>query len=311
MTRKLRVAVVQLGPIPDADSREDVVARLVSLFEEATADGRTDLVVFPEAALTAFFPHWEITDIEDLHSYYEADMPTPGVMPLLEVSAAKGVAVTFGYGEKTPENRLFNTASLFEGTEELLRFRKVHLPGYSEVQPGLPYQNLEKLYFEVGDLGFPVVDWRGTRIGLLICNDRRWPESYRMLSLQGAELVCIGYNTPIHTPSISETDHLSDFHNELSMQAGAYQNSMWVLGAAKAGIEEGVDQIGGSCIIAPNGKIVAQAVGKGDEIIGYDIDLDMSARFRQHMFNFTLHRKPELYTPIAETMPEGWPWPDL
>lgn len=311
MTRTLRAAVVQLGPIPDADSREKVVARLVDLFEEATSDGRTGLVVFPEAALTAFFPHWEITSTEELQAYYEDQMPNEAIAPLLEASAARGAAVKFGYAERTPENRLFNTASLFEGTQEVLRYRKVHLPGYNEVNPDLPFQNLEKKYFEVGNLGFPVTEWRDTRVGLLICNDRRWPEAYRMLALQGAELVCLGYNTPIHTPSIPEADQHTDFHNELSMQAGAYQNSMWVLGAAKAGVEEGVDQIGGSCIIAPNGKIVAQAVSKDDEIIGYDMDLDMSARFREHMFNFTFHRRPELYRPISEPMPEGWPRPAL
>ncbi|WP_150460861.1 nitrilase-related carbon-nitrogen hydrolase [Nesterenkonia ebinurensis] len=311
MSRRMRVSVVQLGPIPKDDSREKTMLRLLNLFEDATADDRTDLVVFPELALTSFFPHWEIRDSEELHAYYESEIPSPGMAPLLEASKRKGVAVTFGYGERTAENRLFNTASLFKGEKELLRFRKVHLPGYNEVQPDIRHQNLEKMYFRVGDLGFPVVDFKNTRIGLLICNDRRWPESYRMLSLQGAELVCIGYNSPIHTPSIAEADILTDFHNELSMQAGAYQNSMWVIGAAKGGVEEGVDQIGGSCIIAPNGKIVAQAVSNSDEVIGADIDLDMSARFRKHMFNFTLHRRPELYRAITEPMPEGWPRPAL
>lgn len=307
MSRQLRVAVVQMGPIPKAETREATMERLVALFQEAALD-RPDLVVFPELALTSFFPHWEIADREVLLEHYEREMPNPGVAPLLNASREAKIAVTFGYAELSAEGRLFNTASIFEGQEEILRFRKVHLPGYSEVQPGQPFQNLEKMYFEPGDLGFPVAAWRGTRVGLAVCNDRRWPETYRMLALQGAELVCIGYNTPVHTASLAETDHLTDFHNHLSMQAGAYQNSMWVIGSAKAGVEEGVDQIGGSAIIAPSGQIVAQAITRGDEIIAADIDLDMSARYRKRMYNLALHRKPELYRAIAEPVPDGWPW---
>lgn len=281
--------------------------RLVGLFEQAAGDG-AELVAFPELALTSFFPHWEVTSEEELLSYYEHQMPHQGVEPLLDASQRHGVAVTFGYAEAAPERRLFNTASVFEGREELLRYRKVHLPGYRSVQPGMPFQNLEKKYFETGDLSFPVVRWRNTRMGVAICNDRRWPEVYRLLALQGAELVSIGYNTPRHTPGIPEADHLNDFHHRLVMQAGAYQNSLWIISSGKAGTEEGVEQIGGTMIIAPSGQIVAECASLSDEVLIADIDLDMSARYRRHRFNFAMHREPHLYEPIAEPVPEGWPW---
>ena len=79
---------------------------------------------------------------------------------------------------------------------------------------------------------------------MCICNDRRWPETYRVMGLQSVELVLLGYNTPTHIPWEPVYDHLTAFHNHLSMQAGAYQNSTWVVGVAKAGIEEGCDLIG-------------------------------------------------------------------
>ena len=84
--------------------------------------------------------------------------------------------------------------------------------------------------------------WRafGGVVGMVICNDRRWPEAYRVLGLQGAELVLIGYNTPIHNPPAPDHDRLGDFHNHLVMQSGAYQNGTWVVGVAKAGNEAGV-----------------------------------------------------------------------
>jgi predicted amidohydrolase len=137
-------------------------------------------------------------------------------------------------------------------------------------------------------------------VGLLICNDRRWAESYRVLALQGAELVCLGYNTPVKTPHLPETDPLADFQSHLSMQAGAYQNSLWVVGAAKAGIEEGVDQIGGSAVFAPSGEIVARARTKDDELVVAEIYLDMSARYRKDIFSFSQHRRPEHYGLIFE-----------
>ena len=81
----------------------------------------------------------------------------------------------------------------------------------------------------------------GGKVGMLICNDRRWPEAYRVLGLQGVELICIGYNTPVHNPPAPEHDRFGDFHNHLVMQAGAYQNGTFVVGVAKAGDEEGID----------------------------------------------------------------------
>src|SRR5262249_51274648 len=156
------------------------------------------------------------------------------------------------------------------------KYRKVHLPGWDCYQPGQPFQNLEKYYFEVGNLGFPV--WRcfGGIVGMMICNDRRWPESYRTMALQGAELIVLGYNTPSHNPANPASDPLAGFHNHLCMQAGAYQNACWVVGVAKAGNEEGVMQIGQSCIIAPTGEIVAQALTLEDELITFKCDLDLA-----------------------------------
>ena len=117
---------------------------------------------------------------------------------------------------------------------------KIHLPGYVDRRPDHPFQNLEKRYFEVGDLGFRA--WRafGGVVGLCICNDRRWPETYRVMALQGAEMIFCGYNTPIHYVPDTSQNSLAGFHNALVMQAGAYQNGMWVVAVAKAAEASGV-----------------------------------------------------------------------
>ena len=74
---------------------------------------------------------------------------------------------------------------------------------------------------------------------------------------------------------------------------GASQNGTWVVGVAKAGVEEGVDQIGGSCIVAPSGEIVPACTTKGDEPALAVCDLDLCKSFKETTFNFDVHRQPE------------------
>jgi predicted amidohydrolase len=271
--------------------------------EQAARFG-ADLIVYPEAALTAFFPHWWIESEADLDSFFEPKMPTAAVQPLFDAARHHGLAFCLGYAELALEGdrkRRFNSAILVSAAGEIVgKYRKVHLPGYADRRPQDPFQNLEKRYFETGNLGFPVWETLGCKIGILICNDRRWPESYRMLALQSVELILIGYNTPAHNPAMPETDYLTNFHNHLSMQSGAYQSSAWVVGVAKAGIEEGVGQIGQSCIIAPSGEIVAQTSTLADEIIVASCDFDLASRYKKEVFNFPVNRKPDLYRAITD-----------
>ena len=135
---------------------------------------------------------------------------------------------------------------------------------------------------------------------MCICNDRRWPETYRVMGLQGVELVVLGYNTPMTNSQSDEQPHLRMFHNQMSMQAGAYQNSTWVVGVAKAGSEDGNELMGGSCIISPAGEIVAQARTLGDELIVADCDLDACNFGKRTIFDFAAHRRIEHYGLITE-----------
>ena len=90
------------------------------------------------------------------------------------------------------------------------------------------------------------------------------------------------------------------FHNHLVMQSGAYQNGTWVVGVAKAGKEEGCEMIGGSCIIAPSGEIVAACSTKGDELAIARCDLDLCLSYKKTTFNFDRHRRPEAYGLITQ-----------
>jgi predicted amidohydrolase len=304
MARILMVAAAQLGPVQRTDSRRVVVERLIGLLCRAHARG-CRLVVFPEAALTAFFPHWYMDNPEEIDLYFEREMPGPETRPLFDEARRLNIGFYLGYCELIQEGgrlRRFNTSILVSERGEVIgKYRKIHLPGHAAYQPDQKYQNLEKRYFEVGNLGFPV--WRafGGILGMCICNDRRWPEAYRVMGLQGVEMVLLGYNTPLESVrGPVEPVHLPMFHNWLSMQGGAYQNATWVVGVAKAGLEEGVYQIGGSCIIAPSGEIVVRALTDGDELIVAECDLDMGRRLKETIFNFAAHRRVEHYGLITQ-----------
>ncbi|MDG2114062.1 MAG: nitrilase-related carbon-nitrogen hydrolase, partial [Actinomycetota bacterium] len=193
-----------------------------------------------------------------------------------------------------------NTSILVDKTGTIIgKYRKVHLPGHSEPQPGRDFQHLEKRYFEPGDLGFPVFRGFDGIMGMAICNDRRWPETYRVMGLQGVEMVLIGYNTPLHYAPDPTQNPLQSFHNHLVMQSGAYQNGTWVVGVAKGGTEEGVESLAQSAIYAPSGQIVAQAITTDDELIVARCDLDWCRKYQDTLFHFDTYRRPELYGRIT------------
>ena len=204
MSRPLIVAAAQSGAIQKAESRQAVVKRLCDLLDQAHSDG-VNFVVFTELALTTFFPRWYMTDQAEVDSWFEREMPNSATRPLFEKAAGYKIGFYLGYAELTPDGHHFNTAILVDRDGNVVgKYRKVHLPGHSEFDTERAFQHLEKRYFEPGDLGFNV--WRalGGIFGMAVCNDRRWPETYRVMGLQGVEMVLIGYNTPSSNPEKKE-----------------------------------------------------------------------------------------------------------
>jgi predicted amidohydrolase len=245
MTRRsITLAAAQLGPIQRAEPRGVAVERMIRLLEQAHRRG-VELVVFPELALTTFFPRHYHADIAEADAWFESAMPSNETAPLFAAARRFGIGFHLGYAELVQEadetgtvrNRRFNTAILVNPAgETVLKYRKVHLPGHAEYEPRRKVQHLEKRYFEVGNLGFPVIrapmgGLDGVNMGMMICNDRRWPEAWRVLGLQSVELVMLGYNTPSINQDAAgfEAHHLRVFHSHLSIQAGAYQNACFAV----------------------------------------------------------------------------------
>lgn len=300
MPRILRVAAAQMGPTQLKDSRAQTLSRMIALLEQAAAQG-AKLVVFPELAFTTFFPRW-LLDEAKLDAYFETELPGPQTQALFDRARELGVGFYVGYAEKTADGKRFNSAVTVGPDGAILsKYRKMHLPGSVEPREGSRFQQLEKRYFEYGDLGFPAFRgpeaWGEPVLGMLVCNDRRWPEAWRVYALQGMEMMLVGYNSAAYDPNGGETEDegLRTFHSQLAAQANAYMNASWAVAVAKAGNEDGSGLIGGSCIVDPNGRIVAEARTLGDEVILADCDFDLCAQGKEKMFNFAAHRRPESY----------------
>jgi len=289
MPRFMKVAAAQMGPNQDGTPREAIVERMLGLLARAIADG-VEVIVYPEMALTTYFPKRIRSDYDQ---FFETDVPPKALEPLLRRAAEARVAVHVGFCEKA-DGQYFNTALLTDRDGRLAGvFRKIHLPGTKAVD-GFA-QVYEPYYFAHGDTGYRVFNVEGVVVGIAICQDRRYPESYRALALQGAELILIGYNTPISALALDL--------NELCLRSGAYANLCFVVGVAKAGVEDGVELIAGSAIINPLGQVIAKAATTGDELIVSRIDLDQAHPVRKR-WNFLGRRQPQHYGPLLQPVTE-------
>ena len=311
MPRPLKVAAAQVGSVDRAAKRSDTLVRLIKLLEEAIAQG-VQLVVYPETTFTTFFPRYLIHNSEELDSFFEEGddiTSNDNVKPLFDRAKSAKIDIYIGYGERCDDGATYNSCIYYSGSlgKTISKYRKVHLPGTVEPYPDPNAINqLEKRYFRPGNLGFEAfriphllpdalkhdtssgkdtVGMGDPIAGMLICNDRRWPEAWRTYALQGAEVILCGYNTPGYAPdlfgqekcamTVEEMEAESYFHHKLVMEANSYMNSCFSIHAARAGVDDCKYRlIGGSGIVSPQGHTIAQAKGTEDELVSAEIDLD-------------------------------------
>ncbi|HLW48677.1 MAG TPA: nitrilase-related carbon-nitrogen hydrolase [bacterium] len=293
MARYLKVAAAQLGPNNEGTPVDTIVARMRRLMDEAAAEGAA-VVAYPEMALSPYFPK---RIREDADQFFSREVPPAALAPVIDAARRAAVVWHVGFCERDGDRR-FNTAVLIDETGRVCgRYRKTHLPGTNGADAHQPGRVYEPYYFDSGDTGFRVFETRRARIGVAICQDRRYSETYRCLGLGGAEVMLIGYNTPAAPRALAL--------NQLVMRAGAYENHMFVVGAAKAGVEDGLELIGGSCIISPLGAVLAQAATTGDELVTTKIDLDQ-IRGARDRWNFFGRRHPEHYGAITAPVADAW-----
>jgi N-carbamoylputrescine amidase len=282
----IKIACIQMQPV--IGKVEANVAHSIGLIERAAGLG-AKLVVLPELFNSGYV-------FKSREEAFAAAEPVPGgrtVQALGETAAKHKLHLVGGICERDGD-RLFNSAALIGPSGYIGKFRKVHL------------WNEENLYFEPGDLGFPVFHTALGRIAMAICYDGWFPESYRLAALQGADIVCVPTNW---VPIPGQAEGREAMANILAM-AAAHSNSIYIACADRVGTERGQPFEGQSLIVSFTGWPVAGPASRDkEEILIAEVALGEARRARNwNAFNQVLRdRRSDLYDEmLGSGARRGW-----
>ncbi|MFI7025491.1 nitrilase family protein [Micromonospora sp. NPDC049900] len=274
MVTRFLLAGVQMAPVFG-----DVAANIAgtSAWIRAAADQGARLVVLPEAASAGYV----FADRAEAARYAQPVPEGPTVTAWARLAAELDVWIVGGVTERDGD-AVFNSAVLLGPTGHLGTFRKAHL------------WNDEKEIYDRNADGFPVYDTPLGRIGIGICYDAWFPETFRSAALQGADLVVLPSNwvpvpgQPTTAPAMAN----------LMCMTGAHSNQCYVAGISRIGVENGQPFVGRSVLVGPDGwPIAGPASGDREELVLAEVDLIGTRAQRWHNpFNQPLaDRRTDLY----------------
>jgi N-carbamoylputrescine amidase len=282
----VKIACIQMQPV--VGKKDENVKRSVELVQEAAAHGAR-LVVLPELCNSGYV----FESREEAFALAEEIPHGATCTAWIEVARRQGLHLVAGISEREGQ-ALYNAAVVIGPSGHVGTFRKVHLWG------------AENLFFEPGNLGFPVFKTPLGRIGTFICYDGWFPESYRLCALQGADVVCIPTNW---VPIPGQDDKREAMANILCM-AAAHSNSIFVAAADRVGVERGQPFIGQSVIVSYTGwPIGGPASPDREEIVYAEANLADARRKRNwNEYNQVLRdRRIDVYDEMLGTkLNRGW-----
>lgn len=274
----VRVSVVQFDPQVGTDHRSANLRRSLELATEAV-NGGANLIVLPELSSCGYF----FANRQDAFDHAEVIPNGPSVRAWIDFACRHRVYLAAGLNE-IDGRQLFNTALLLGPDGLIGKYRKAHL------------WNLEKLWFTPGNTGFPVFDTLIGRIGLLICWDIWFPEVPRILSQQGADIIC-SLNNWAWTPAPLFDEAGKCMASYLTMTA-AHVNNVFIAAASRIGEERDARYLGCSLIAGTNGWPIGKvASANREEILYADIDLSSarSAPIWNSLNDLQRDRRVDLY----------------
>lgn len=293
MAKSLTIAVAQLGPM--GENKEENLSHIAQVLEKL-ADVGPDFVLLPELSATCFFPIG-LGDARYLELAEDVRGETTAALGECARSLSCHIVASFAErGEVTGEHFLSAVligpdGELIEGElpdgNRVLTYRKNHLGCYTWSTGS----NDEKFYFRPGR-GYPTFPTKHGRVGILICYDRWFPESYRMLALRGAELL---FNPNASSGFVSDV-----FVRQL--QTHALENGVAIVGSNKGGEETvgnaTVRYYGRSAIIDPDGSLIVQGKDYEPDVIVGELDMAKVAAVRNRV-GFFRDRRPEIYGDVC------------
>ena len=280
----MKVALCQF--VGDVETEPNI--QNVLRYAREAGDQGANLLCFHEICTTSYFCYEENYD----HCALAEPVPGPATERVAEVAKEFGMVVVLPIYEKVMRGELYNSAAVLmpDGTLQGV-YRKTNIP--MAKRPENPFGN-EKLYFKPGNLGYPVFDtpW-GIRFGIVICNDRHFPEGPRIIGTRGADLLLV--------PTASFGAHYRPLW-EIELRAYAYQNVYYTGGINKVGVDRGVNNqnhyYGSSMFVSPGGEVLSCAGDQDDEIIYGEIDTGLIEELR-NCYGFYRDRRPEFYADLA------------
>ncbi len=283
MGRIVRSALIQATLCEDANAPVAKIAKAmtdktVGLIEQAAGEG-AQIVCLQELFNGPYFC------AEQTERWYELteripDGPTTKLMQ--DLARRHGLVLVVPLYEEDMQGVYYNSAAVIDADGEYLgKYRKNHIP---HCNPGF----WEKFYFRPGNLGYPVFETKVGKVGVYICYDRHFPEGWRELGLNGAEIV--------FNPSATVAG-LSEYLWSLEQPAAACANIYYVGAINRPGVEQpwAIGEFYGQSYFAdPRGQIVEQGPREGDAVVMADLDLDVIREVR-NVWQFYRDRRPETY----------------
>jgi predicted amidohydrolase len=268
----VKLALIQQHATNDKTSN---VARGLRAVDEA-ADAGASVAIFAELAFERFHPQRQARgSVLDLAE----PVPGPTTQAFCERARKHGMVIVLNLYERDGPDA-YDCSPVIDADGRLLgRTRMIHITDYAcfHVQG----------YYTPGDTGVPVYETRAGRIGVAICYDRHYPEYMRALAVAGADLVAV--------PQAGAEGEWPEGLYEAEMRVAAFQNGYYVALCNRVGTEECLTFAGESFVCAPNGQVIARAVGGEDTILYSDVDLSSAERSHARRL-FLRDRRPELYT---------------
>jgi beta-ureidopropionase len=323
-SRIVKASLIQSGPL--TENIEQNIEELLKRTDRVGEKERADFVLLGELS---YLPY--IGAVHDKKYFNWAEpIPGPTTKRFAEKARKYEMCILLGVFEKTENHNIFYNSTvvlgpngdiikgIFPDGRKTLRYTKSHIPyhvserlkyfsrrssfppswGVSITSPQ-EYRYDETFYFTPGD-GWPIFDTPKAKVGVTTCFDRHFPEPYRILALQGAEIIF----TPSVAMAFSAERGASMAETYLiELQVRALENSVWLLTVNKAGTESLQGQLtycyGNSAVIHPTGKILIQGSGDRPEVISYEIDLE-DVNMTRRLLPLFPSRKPDLYKLITE-----------
>ncbi len=279
MSRIVKSAILQTAWTGDKES----MIQLHEKYLAEAAEQGVQVMCFQELFYGPYF--CQVQEAE-FYSYAEAIPDGPTTKRFQELAKKYGIVLVLPMYEEEQPGILYNTAAVIDADGSYLgKYRKIHIPQVKGFW--------EKFYFRPGNLGYPVFDTAVGKVAVNICYDRHFPEGWRMLGLNGAEIV--------FNPSATSRG-LSAYLWQLEQTASAAANMYYVGAINRVGVEElGENDFYGTSYFAnPRGQFVGDtASDTEEELVVRDLDLDLISEVRDQ-WAFYRDRRPDMYGKISE-----------